>query len=548
MKNGSKRASDTTSPFEFPIFTAVWITSLVSSLGSLIQSVGASWYLTAHAATPTTVTLVQAAAAAPIVLLSLFAGALADNYDRRRIMIAAQAFMLAIAAGLAVIDWYNLLTPAVLLAATFALGCGNAISSPSWQASVGDMVSPKALPGAIAWNSMGFNAARSLGPAVGGAIVAAMGVTAAFICNALSYVGFIAVLFRWKPTPRDGQLPTEPVISAMASGLRFAALSAPLRSILAVSAASGLASSAIPALLPIIARDRFGDSALDLGILLGAFGVGAVAGGLLSARSKERWPLPGVVSCAALASAIGALMIASSHSFAVTIAALLMAGAGWVFILALLNILVQSLTPRWITGRALALLQMAAFGGSAIGSWLSGVAATALGVSMALTLFGLLQVLPILTTRLLRHLDLAPTTGDTSATLSPLKSTLAVEDRDGPIEIFRRYSVAESRVAAFQQAMASVRLTMLRNGAKSWKLVQDVNDPESWTEMMSTSTWLEFRRMRTHFTLADQELFGSLQQFAPSDPHSALMSAVTVNPSRPASVSGQAITDAFTCR
>ncbi len=546
MKRGSA-ASDASSPFDYPVFTAVWITSLISSLGSLIQSVGASWYLSAHAASATTVTLVQAAASAPIVLFSLYAGALADNYDRRRIMIAAQIFMLAVAAGLAIVGWYGLLTPTILLAATFALGCGNAINAPSWQSSVGEMVGQAALARAISWNSMGFNAARSIGPAVGGATVAAFGVTTAFLCNALSYVGFIVVLLRWTPPQQTGQLPPEPVASAMASGLRYAVLSMPLRSIFMVSALSGLASSAIPALLPVVARERLGDSALDLGILLGAFGVGAVTGGLLSAWARQRWSLTSSVRCAALAGAVGALAIAHSQSFPVMIAALLLAGAGWVFVLALLNILVQSLTPRWITGRAVALLQMSAFAGSALGSWLSGVAATGFGSAAALTLFAALQVAPMLAAKRLQDSTGTAATEETSSGLPELAPALAVDDRDGPVEILRRYHVVQHRAAAFLQAMAELRGIMLRGGAKSWRLVRDVNAPETWMEMLSTSTWLEFRRLRTHLTAADVKLLETLREFATNDPGSDLSGAVTVSLSRPASAPVATITDPVTC-
>lgn len=418
--------AEAASPFAFPAFTAVWVTSLISNLGSLIQSVGASWYLGAHAASATTVTLLQVAASAPIVLFSLPAGAMADNFDRRRIMLYAQIFMLAVSVALAVAGSNGLLTPAILLAATFAIGCGNALSAPSWQASVGDLVAPPAIARAISWNSMGFNAARSLGPAVGGVIVAAFGINAAFASNALSYIGFILVLARYWPAKPASRLPHEPVASAMASGLRFAAVSPTLRPIFVVSGTAGLACAAIPALLPVLSRSRLGNSAQDLGILLGAFGVGAVLGGLLSAKVNNRDSIPRSIAVASIAAAAGACLLGSgTSSTPLLIAALLLVGAGWVFVLALLNILVQTLTPRGMTGRALALLQMAAFAGSAIGSGLSGVIATRLGLSLAFFASALLQCLPILFAQALAHIQADAAASSPASEPAPMRTFTA---------------------------------------------------------------------------------------------------------------------------
>src|SRR5690606_31413878 len=144
-----------------------------SNLGGMIQSVGASWLMLSISQSPGMVALVQASIALPVLLCSLAAGAMADNFDRRRIMIRAQLFMLVVSVVLSVCTWAGLITPWLLLLFTFLIGCGAAFNMPAWQASVGDMVPRAELPGAVAFNSMGFNIARSVGPAIGGAIVAA---------------------------------------------------------------------------------------------------------------------------------------------------------------------------------------------------------------------------------------------------------------------------------------------------------------------------------------------------------------------------------------
>ena len=134
-------------------------------------------------------------------LFSLLGGAIADGLDRRRVMLAAQLFMLLVSAALALCAWLELLSPWLLLGFTFLLGCGAALNAPAWQASVQDMVSRPQVSAAVGLNSMGFNLARSTGPAIGGAIVAFAGAAVAFAINALSYLGLIAVLWRWRPTP-----------------------------------------------------------------------------------------------------------------------------------------------------------------------------------------------------------------------------------------------------------------------------------------------------------------------------------------------------------
>ena len=179
------------SAMRYPIFRRVWFASVSSHFGGMIQSVGASWLMLSIAQSADMVALVQASVALPVMLFSLVAGAMADNFDRRRMMLAAQVFMLVVSVTLSIFAWSGVITPWLLLLFTFLIGCGAAFNSPAWQASVGDMVPRGELPGAVAFNSMGFNIARSVGPAVGGAIVAAAGAAAAFAINAVSYVALV---------------------------------------------------------------------------------------------------------------------------------------------------------------------------------------------------------------------------------------------------------------------------------------------------------------------------------------------------------------------
>ncbi|WP_307968094.1 MFS transporter, partial [Sinorhizobium medicae] len=245
MKINRKRSEVTNrtsplAPFRHDIFRTIWIASLASNFGGLIQAVGAAWLMTSISQSVNMVALVQASTSLPIMLFSLVSGALADNFDRRRIMLVAQSFMLAVSGLLTVCAYYGIVTPWLLLIFTFLLGCGTALNNPSWQASVGDMVPRDDLPAAVALNSMGFNLTRSVGPAIGGAIVAAAGAAAAFAANTLSYFAILFALARWKPVTPENRLPRETLGRAVSAGLRYVAMSPNIGKVLVRGFAFGL--------------------------------------------------------------------------------------------------------------------------------------------------------------------------------------------------------------------------------------------------------------------------------------------------------------------
>ncbi|RWG24873.1 MAG: MFS transporter, partial [Mesorhizobium sp.] len=310
-------------PFRHGIFRAVWSASLVSNFGGLIQGVGAAWMMTTIATSSYQVALVQASTTLPIMLFALVAGAIADSFNRRKVMLVAQSFMLVVSALLTVFTWFGWMTPWTLLAFTFLIDSGTALNSPSWQASVGDMVPRAKVPAAIALNSMGFNITRSVGPAIGGIIVAAA-------ANAISYIGLIVVLFRWKPEVPAPTLPRESLGAAMGAGLRYVAMSPNIGKVLARGFAFGFSAGAVLALLPLVARDVVKGDALTYGIMLGAFGIGAVGGALISVRLRQLLSSETMVRAAFAGFALCAFNAAVSDNAWQTSAGLLIGGACWV--------------------------------------------------------------------------------------------------------------------------------------------------------------------------------------------------------------------------
>lgn len=485
------------------VFRSIWVASTISNFGGMIQSVGAAWMMTSIARSADMVALVQASTALPIVLFSLIAGAMADNFDRRRLMLGAQTFLLLVSAALAICTWFGAITPWLLLTFTFLIGCGSAFTAPAWQASVGDMVPREHVPAAVALNSMGFNLARSVGPALGGIVVATVGAAGAFAINAVTYLAPLTALSRWRPPVTMQLLPRESLTVAISAGLRYVRMSPAIRTVLMRSAAFGFGGIAVLALLPLIAKHLIGGGPLIYGLLFGAFGVGAVVGALSNARLRQRLSTETIVRVASVAFALALAGAGFSALLPVTMASLFLAGAGWVLGLSTFNVGVQLSAPRWVVARALAMYQVCAFAGMALGSWLWGVVAENSGVSAALlaaavammvcALLGL--VLPMVQTQ---HLNLDPL-----RTWHEPSTAVPVEARSGPVVVTIEYVIDEQDILEFLAAMAERRRIRRRDGARNWTLLRDLADPRIWVERYHTPTWLDYIRHNNRLTQHD---------------------------------------------
>src|SRR3546814_78867 len=226
------------------------------------------------------------------------AGGVADNCGRRRVMLAAPTGMLIVSALLALTTWMGAMNPLLLLCFTLAVGCGTALNAPAWQASVRLQVGHEHLPQAIALNTIAFNLARSVGPALGGLLISIMGPAAGFGLNALSYVALIVVLLRWHPeiTPPK----RSPMLSAIATGIRFCAQSDPLRRILVRGFTFGLGAAGFQALLPSVVRDQLAGTAIVYGLCLGGFGAGSIFAALWIGKARHRWGSDRLVGASSL--------------------------------------------------------------------------------------------------------------------------------------------------------------------------------------------------------------------------------------------------------
>jgi len=276
------------SPLRIGLFRGLWIATLVSNIGTWMNDVGAGWLMTSLSSSPSIVALVAAASTFPVMLLALPAGAIADILDRRRLLIAAQVYFLVVIGALALFTALGIITPRLLLGFTFAVGVGTALTMPAWSAIVPELVPADELPSAIALNSIGINISRAIGPAIAGVLVAVVGPWLVFALDALSCIGVLAVLLRWRREPRKSSLPAERFLSAIRVGLRFIMHTRALQAVLIRGAAFFIFASATWSLFPLVVRRELGRGPEVYGLLLTCIGIGAVAGAMLLPRLREK--------------------------------------------------------------------------------------------------------------------------------------------------------------------------------------------------------------------------------------------------------------------
>lgn len=367
-------------PMREPLFRSLWIAAVISYTGTWMQNMGAGWLMTQLTTSPLMVSLVTAASTLPVFLVILPAGALADLVDRRRFLLITQGWMVLASGLLGVFTLLQYVTPWILLAFTFVLGLGAVMNDPAWQAITPEVVSPPQHAPAVALNSVGFNVARSVGPALGGMVIAATNSGVAFLLNAASFFGVIFFLYRWK-RPHYEHVEKGRVFDALLTGLRYMRDEPLVQCVLIRTGAFSIAASALPALLPLLAR-RHG--ATGYGLLLGSFGLGALAGAAILPRLRSRLSVDGLVMFAILLFAAMTLAAGRVESFGWLTLVLFASGTAWIGILACLNVAAQTMSPSWLRARALSMYLLVLQGGMALGSTAWGFLADRIGVPTTL--------------------------------------------------------------------------------------------------------------------------------------------------------------------
>jgi len=496
----------TAAALRFPVFRRIWLASLLSNLGLLVQGVGSAWAMVQMTATADKVALVQTALMVPIMVIAMPAGAIADMYDRRVVTLIALSIALSGATVLAVMSWFGLITPEILLALCFVVGCGNALFGPAWQSSVSEQVPSEALPSAIALNGISYNIARSFGPAIGGVIVALAGAGAAFGANALLYLPLIIVFLLWRRATEPSRLPPERLSRAIVSGVRYITNSPSIRVVLTRALVTGVINGSVSALMPLVTRDLLHGGAQMYGIMLGSYGVGAILGALCITEVRHRLSSEAAVRVCVLLAGAAIAAVGISREPILTAAALVVAGAAWMLAVGLFNIGIQLAVPRWVAGRSLAAFQAAVAGGIGLGSWAWGHVTDGYGVQTAMLVSGgLMFISPLL--GLWIRLPTFDSSNEAAEALAEPEVRLSLTGRSGPVVVEIQYQVTQESARAFYDAMLHVQLMRQRNGAYGWSIARDIADPEHWTERFHCPTWLDYLRQRSRSTQAEWALY-----------------------------------------
>jgi predicted MFS family arabinose efflux permease/quinol monooxygenase YgiN len=419
---------------------------------------------------------------------------LADRFDRRSILLAAQFAMLAVSGALAGLAFADALSPTVLLVLTFLLGCGTALMGPAWQAIQPELVERRRLGQAAALGAVNMNLARAVGPALGGAVVAAAGTGWVFAFNAVSYLGIAAALLAWRrPGPASAPAGGERLSAAPHAGRRYVWNAPGVRRVLLRTLLFIPGGAALWALLPLTASRSLGLGSGGYGLLLGAVGAGAVAGAFALPRLRNTLGANGMLAAGALVFAGVLAVLATVRVPWLVALALLPAGLAWIAVLSTLNAAVQTRLPGWVRARGLAVYLLVFQGGQALAAPLWGAVAARAGLTACLLTAGGAMLISAVS---VRRWPLRDAEGIDPALSDHWPAPPLVFEpgqADGPVLVSVVYRVPADHRAEFTDRMNRVARSRRRTGAVSWGLYQDGGDPERFVENYLVGSWAEHR-------------------------------------------------------
>lgn len=492
-------------PLKHRAFALLWTATLISNIGTWMHDVSAAWLMTSLSPSPLVVATVQAATSGAMALFALPAGAMADLFDRKRLLLVLVAFKASLALLLGALTLLGVVSAWSLLTITFLLGVGSALMAPVWQSVVPTLVPRADLKPAVALNSLGINIARAIGPTLGGVLIVSLGVASAFFLNAVSELAIIAALLLWKPVASAPPKLPENFIPAMIAGVRFAAHAPALKSVLWRSAGFFLFASAFWALLPLVARQSLGGDASLYGMMVGAVGGGAVLGAVILPRIDARLGSDRTVQAGSVLTAIVLVLLGFVPSQIAAIAAGAVAGIAWIWVLSTLNVAAQNALPDWIRGRGLSIYGLVFFGAMTVGSLGWGALATWIGIPIALAVAaaGLVVAIP-----LTRGYQLSVAPGDLTPSGHWPEPIVAAEipgDR-GPVMVTIEYRITADKQMTFREAVHRLSEQRRRDGAFQWSLMQDAAEPERFIEYFLVESWIEHERQHVRVTRDDADL------------------------------------------
>ncbi|MET0345973.1 MAG: MFS transporter [Casimicrobiaceae bacterium] len=494
------------SPLRLAPFRRFYFGSIGTAIGYTMQATVAAWLMATLTPSALMVALVQTASTAPALLFGLFAGALADIVDRRRVIIATQAMLLVASALLGIATLAGWIGPAALLALTFLIGALFTVYLPAQSATINDMVGRADLSRAVALGAVAFNVARAIGPALAGAIAAMVGSGNALVVSAFMFVPMIVAMRLWGKRERPLPGIPETILSGVQSGLRYARHSSAMRSLIIINLSFAVPASAFWALLPVIARDQLGLGAGGFGLLSAGFGIGAVSGALSIPRLLQHKPVSSVVALGTVLWTVATFLVAAAHLTILALVGAFCCGMAWVSVFASLSAATQSSAPAWVRARAVAMNLVAVQASLAAGSAFWGAVASATDTRTALAASACALIIALLLNRQRRvHMG---EEADVTPSLHMPELAIAIQPLpdDGPVLIQIEYQIDPENRDPFLRAIQAVEATRRRNGAARWRVYRDLGAEGRFIERYVITSWSEYVRLRTRMTITDRKV------------------------------------------
>lgn len=491
-------------PLNLPVFRMLWSVWLTANICMWMNDVAAAWMMTSMTSTPIWVALVQSASTLPVFLLGLPSGALADILDRRRYFIMTQFWVAAVATLLCIAVLSDVMTPTLLLALTFANGIGLAMRWPVFAAIVPELVPRTQLPAALALNGVAMNASRIVGPLVAGALIASAGTAYVFVLNAVLSVISGLVIMRWRRDHVPSPLGRERLLSAMRVGLQFVRQSTRLRAVLLRISLFFLHSTALLALLPLVARGLQGGDAGTFTLLLAAMGSGAIVAAMYLPRLRQMMTRDTLVMRSVMLQSVSTAIMAFAPNVYVAVPAMLLNGMAWITCANSLSVSAQLALPDWVRARGMSMYQMAIMGASALGAALWGQVATLTSVSTGLLVAAVSgTVAMLLAQRWMQDLSIEEDLTPSREFKTPVAHA---PPGKGNVVVMIEYLIDPARAGDFRALMHESRRSRLRQGALEWELLRDINQPGRFIEQIVDESWTEHLRRFDRVTASDVAL------------------------------------------
>jgi len=366
-----------------------WSSQLVSLIGTWMQSVAQGWLMHRLTGSPLMLGLLGFAQFLPVLLFSLFAGVLVDRFDRRRLLLVTQSLAMVQSVALAVLVTFGVAQPWMVLALAFVFGTINAFDLPTRQSLVFDLVGREDLSNGIALNSAAFNAARIVGPALAGLLVAGVGEAGCFWLNAVSYLAVLAGLLKMRLPARTVSTGGQ-VMVRLTEGVRYVWGQRGLRDLLLLLGLMGGFGFQYNTLLPVYAQSILHAGPREYGVLVSAFGVGSILAALLMTRRLSRWDLRRNLLVGLVIAGLGQAGFAWSRQLPLTILMGFLSGFGLILYISTTNTLVQMTAADEYRGRVMSLYTFMFVGFAPFGALLAGSLAQRFGAPIATSVCSIL--------------------------------------------------------------------------------------------------------------------------------------------------------------